>query len=150
MFTQETNRKLITRELSNADCLLSVLCSRCWLQPKRHEIIIPVGTNCKRKVAVLQHWSKKCKYCNGLYTVLIVLFIMHHRKLVGTGIWTHSEFLFWNSGRSLTHNLTHTFTYLLTHPLTQTLTFIHTLSDSHTASLPHSRTHSRTLTHSQK
>jgi hypothetical protein len=143
MFTQKTNRKLITRERSNAACLLSVLWGRrCWLQSKRHESLIPVGTNCKRKVAVFQRWSKKCKYCNGLYTVLIVLFVMSHRKLVGTGSWTHGVFLFWTSGRrSFTHShahsqtVTHTVTYLLTHPPTQTLTFTHTLSDSHTDSL---------------
>ena len=151
MFTQKTNRKLITRERSDADCLLSVLWGRrCWLQPKRHESVIPVGTNCKRNVAVFQHWSKKCKYCNGLYTVFVVLFIMSHRKLVDTGSRTRSVLFFWTSGRrSLTRShahsqtVTHTITYSLTHPLTQTLTFTHTVTLTH--SLQHCRTHA--LTH---
>jgi len=139
--------KLITRERSNTDCLLLVLWGRrCWLQPKRHESVIPVGTNCKRNVAVLQQWSKKCKYCNGLYTLLIVLFIMSHRKLVGTGSWTHSVFLFWSSGRrSLTHTLTHT------RSLTLSLIYSHIHSLRYSCSFTHSvrvtLTHSHTLAH---
>jgi len=150
MFTQKTNRKLITRERSDVDCLLSVLWGRrSWLQPKRHESVIPVGTNCKRNVAVFQHWSKKCKYCNGLYTVLVVLFIISYRKLVDTGSRTRSVLIFWTSGRrSLTHSyahsqtVTHTITYSLTHPLTQTLAFIHTVTHNHSHTLAH--THSLT------